>query len=106
MKKVLIVLTCIAIIISTVFIILSLKPTSKARLTIDGVIVKEFDLNHDCTQNFKSFGADITVQVKDGAIRVSYSDCPDKICVNTGYIKSITQTAVCLPNRAVLEIIE
>ena len=106
MKKFLIILGIIVLIIIIALGIYSLRSGSKARLTIDGEVVKEFDLKYDCVENFGNFGADITVEIKNGAARVVHSDCPDKICVNTGYIKNITQTAVCLPNRAVLEIIE
>lgn len=36
--------------------------------------------------------------------RVSHSDCPDKICVETGTISKAGQTVVCVPFRAVLRI--
>lgn len=42
---------------------------------------------------------------KDGSIRFEQSDCPDKICVNTGKIHLIGEQAVCLPNRIVLKIV-
>ena len=32
------------------------------------------------------------------------ADCPDKVCVKTGKIKSPGQTVVCLPHRVVIEI--
>lgn len=106
MKKLLIILIVILLIFVGFTVYLSQKPVSKARFTVNGEIIKEFDLNENCVENFSSHGVDITIEIKDKSARVVHSDCPDKICVNTGYISNITQTAVCLPNKAVLEIIE
>lgn len=42
---------------------------------------------------------DLTVTVKAGRAYISYSDCPDKLCMS-GYISKSRSTAlVCLPNR-------
>lgn len=106
MKKFLIISLVLILAVFIVMFLFSLKPVSKARLTIDGTIIREFQLKENCTETFNVNGADITIEIKNGAARFTHSNCPDKICVNTGYIKSITQTAVCLPNHAVLEIIE
>lgn len=48
----------------------------------------------------------VTVEVKDGRVRISDSGCPDKICEKTGFISSPFQTIVCLPNRISVRIIE
>ncbi len=44
------------------------------------------------------------IEVEKGRIRFKYADCPDKICVNTGWLEKAGDTAVCLPNRAVVTI--
>ncbi|MEW6229491.1 MAG: NusG domain II-containing protein [Bacillota bacterium] len=50
-------------------------------------------------------GRKATVEVaSDGRVRISESDCPDKICVRTGWITRPGQVIVCLPNRIVVEI--
>ncbi len=107
-KRWIIFLLILVVTLCLVFIFFPKKTATKARLTIDGEIIKEFDLNQSgiITENFSSYGVDITIEIKNGAIRVLNSDCPDKICVHTGYISNITQTAVCMPNKAILEIIE
>lgn len=48
----------------------------------------------------------VTVEVKDGRVKISDSDCPDKICEKTGFISSPLQTIVCLPNRISVRIID
>ena len=45
------------------------------------------------------------LQVKDGRIRVSYSDCPHKICSHTGFVSIPGQTIVCVPNKVLIEIV-
>jgi len=42
--------------------------------------------------------------VHNGSIAFLESDCPDQICVNTGFIGTPGQSAACLPNRIVLAI--
>lgn len=46
----------------------------------------------------------VKFEIKDNKIRFLESDCPDKICVNTGFIGIAGQTAVCLPNKISLTI--
>ncbi len=47
-----------------------------------------------------------TVEIKDGKIRVKDADCPDKVCVNTGWLSSSAVPIVCLPHRLVIEFAE
>jgi hypothetical protein len=44
------------------------------------------------------------LEIKEGRIRVRESDCPRKICVNTGWIKTPGQVIVCVPNKVLVEI--
>ena len=41
----------------------------------------------------------VVLVVKNGSIAFLSSDCPDQICVKTGFIGSPGTRAVCLPNR-------
>lgn len=47
-------------------------------------------------------GLPITFQIRDHAIRFLESDCPDKICINTGFLRNDLDVASCLPNRTTL----
>jgi len=44
------------------------------------------------------------IKVESGRIRFAAADCPDKICVNTGWLDEPGETAVCLPNRVIVTI--
>jgi hypothetical protein len=45
-------------------------------------------------------------EISEGAIRVSHSDCPDGVCVNTGPISSPERVIVCVPKHFVIKIDE
>ncbi len=44
------------------------------------------------------------IRVEEGRIRVVSASCPDKVCVNSGYISDGVMPIVCLPNKLVIEI--
>lgn len=42
---------------------------------------------------------------KDGTIAFVESDCPDKVCIHTGKLKTAGQFAACLPNGIVMKLV-
>ena len=46
----------------------------------------------------------IVFEVRDGRVAFIASDCPDQICVHTGFIGEPGQLAACLPNRTSIRI--
>ncbi|MBR6399606.1 MAG: NusG domain II-containing protein [Firmicutes bacterium] len=40
----------------------------------------------------------VKIEVRDGKVGFIESDCPDKVCIHTGFLGTAGQTAVCLPN--------
>ena len=47
----------------------------------------------------------VIFEIRDGRIAFIESDCPDQICVRTGFIGQEGQMAACLPNRLVLSLL-
>ncbi|MGN1137717.1 MAG: NusG domain II-containing protein [Oscillospiraceae bacterium] len=47
----------------------------------------------------------MTFEISDEGVRVTDSDCLDKICVNTGYVLLTTESAVCMPNRVIVTVV-
>lgn len=45
-----------------------------------------------------------TIEAYNGRIRFSRADCPDQVCVNTGWIDRPGQIAVCLPAGVIIKI--
>lgn len=45
-----------------------------------------------------------TILVEKGRIRFQEADCPDLVCVKTGWLTEQGDIAVCLPNRTMIKI--
>ncbi len=45
------------------------------------------------------------IEIKDGSVRMTDTDCPDELCIRTGSISKSGQTIVCLPNRVTVRIV-
>ena len=75
---------------------LTAKKGADAEVLVEGRPVKMLPLDTDAV--YIPEGKNLRIEVKDGGVAVTESDCPDKICVNTGFIGTAGQTAVCLPN--------
>lgn len=81
------------------------KESSCAVIKKDGKVIETISLDKDC-ENFTVDGADnMSFTVRNGKIAVFHSDCPDKICIKTGFISKKGEMAVCLPNRVSVEIV-
>ena len=72
------------------------KSGNYAEVNVNGKTVKTLPLDKDTV--YIPEGKNVRIEVKDGKIAFTESDCPDKICVKTGFIHTAGQTAVCLPN--------
>lgn len=70
---------------------------SNAAVFHNGEQIALLTLTKDGVYPFDDYG--VTIEVKSGKVRISKSDCHDKICEKTGFISSPMQTIVCLPNR-------
>lgn len=75
----------------------------------NGELVREIDLDKVKTpysfEILSEQGGSNTVSVERGRIRISQADCPDRICVNRGWISDGTEPIVCLPNKLLIEIV-
>lgn len=61
-------------------------------------------LNEDKSIELKSGDFILTVEIKGGEVRVTDSNCPDRVCVHTGSISKDGSAIVCLPARVTVEI--
>jgi hypothetical protein len=76
---------------------------SSACIIYEGEVIETVNL--DAAREFSVKGHEnVVFEVYGNKIAFKHSDCPDKICVNTGFIHRGGQTAACLPNKLVLRI--
>lgn len=75
----------------------------RAEILLDGVVVERLPLDKE--RDFTVPGLpEVRLAVRGGACGFMNSDCPDQICVHSGFLRTPGQTAACLPNRVVLRI--
>ena len=79
---------------------------SQAIITVDGKTLKTvaLDGHHEVIRVSGVTGYDV-VEVADRRVRIVEADCPDKLCVNQGWISRAPQQIVCLPNRVVVRVV-
>ena len=76
-----------------------MKDTETIRIYSDNELYKEVPLDEDCEFKIENNGGYNVVKVHDGGVEVIDADCPDKVCVHTGFINKPSQSIVCIPNK-------
>lgn len=77
---------------------------AKAVIMVDGAVVKEMPLDTPATFSVPERSG-IVFEINNNKVRFKYSDCPDQICVHSGFLGETGQIAVCLPNKTVLKVV-
>lgn len=111
-KTALLLYGALGILVIAALIFLLRPATTVGRLAVIQVgneVVAELELDTADDEVFSiedKTGLPITFEVKDHAIRFLDSDCPDKVCVNAGFLHRDMDIASCLPNKTVLSVLE
>lgn len=72
----------------------------------DGSLVEKIDLNSVTGEREITLSGeygDNVILVSNGRIEMKSADCPDKLCVEQGELKSSSSPIVCLPNKVVIK---
>lgn len=109
MRKNLLLLLAVVLVMIGALIFLYLRPAEGelAVITVDGAVVKTIDLSAVTgTQTFTitTHQGENVIEAERGRIRIVEADCPDGICVATGWITAGDLPIVCLPHRLVITI--
>ena len=76
-----------------------------AEIVQDGKLLYTVSLSEDAEFTIECAEGFNTVTVKNGAVMISFADCPDQICIKTGAISGGSVPIVCLPHRLEIRII-
>lgn len=76
---------------------------SEAVITLRGEVIHTIDLSN-VPQSYTIDIEGSTVLVEEGRICMQDADCPDKLCVNTGYTSGPSKPIVCLPKQIVINV--
>lgn len=81
------------------------SPAALVEISIDGTVVKTFDLNQDQEYLIESStGGTNMLIIQDGEAWISEASCPDKVCIRQGKISHDGELIVCLPNLMIVRI--
>ena len=78
-----------------------------AEIYVDGGLYKRVDLSRITSPERIEVKTERGVNVllaEPGRIRVESADCPDKVCVEAGWLASSAAPIVCLPHRVVVKL--
>lgn len=67
------------------------------RISVEGETVAVLPLFKDAVYPITSRGHSLTVCIENGEVLVRDTDCPDKVCQNTGRISAKGASIVCAP---------
>lgn len=76
---------------------------SRAEVAVDGEVAGSLALGEDGIYSPPGIPA-VRIAVRGGAVGFVASDCPDKVCVHSGFMSLRGQSAACLPNRVVVRV--
>ncbi|MCI8608349.1 MAG: NusG domain II-containing protein [Firmicutes bacterium] len=80
------------------------QPGQRVVITVEGETYGTYSLNQDQQIVIEKHGHQNHITIKDGQVSMSFSDCKNQVCVNSGAISETKDTIVCLPNKVLIEI--
>ena len=83
------------------------SPSQTVEITSDGEVLYTIDLSHTTDRSIRidQVGSYNIIEITDGKIHVSEAGCPDKTCVDMGFLRG-GAPIVCLPNRLVIRSVQ
>lgn len=73
-------------------------------IEINGEVVKKLDLDTDTIYEVEDGDGYNIIEIKNGKVSVTESNCKDQICVNMPAISKVGQSIICLPHKLVVRI--
>ena len=88
-------------------LIFSSSPSQRLEIISDGEVLYTIDLSHTSDRSIRidHGGSYNIIEITDGKIHVSEAGCPDKVCVEMGFLQG-GAPIVCLPNRLVIRYVQ
>ena len=69
-----------------------------------GDTVTRYPLTDERTIPLTHNGYTLSVTIANGAVSITASDCPDRVCVKTGEIAAVGSVIVCVPANVIVQI--
>lgn len=75
-----------------------------AEVQVQGQVVATLDLHQEGRRQIRTGERVYLLEVRDGGVRILQADCPDQVCVRTGFIMRKGQSIVCVPGRLLITV--
>lgn len=92
------------IVASYVFAGTTMAQGSVVLIQVDGKTVHKTSLTETHSTVVKGAHGSLTVETREGKVAVTQADCPNHICVKTGWRSRAGEVIVCVPNKTVVRI--
>jgi hypothetical protein len=102
--KIVIVVSVSLVVASYVFANATNATGTSIVVQIDGRTVYKASLGEPRTFDVQGALGPVTVEIRDGKAAITHSDCPNHICVRTGWRSKSGEIIVCVPNKTVVRI--
>lgn len=107
-KRDIILIAIIAIVIGQLIIInkfVNSEKADKVLVYFNNKLYQECSINDTKTISIKSGGVDSVISIHDKGVEMTHANCPDKVCVKTGFINKSGQSIVCIPHKINIKIV-
>lgn len=109
-KKTDIIIIIILLIVAVAFIkiygYINEGKASVAEIYYESQLVEMIDLKDGVDRTFSIPQEEhVILRVENGTIRFVESDCPDKVCIRSGELRIVGESAACLPNKITVKIV-
>lgn len=84
-------------------------PGGTADIYQDGVCIRSIDLSAVSETEYytvESAAGSNVVEIAPGRIRILEADCPDQVCVDSGWLSDSAAPIVCLPHKLVIRLVQ
>ena len=106
-KKEIIAVLVLVLVAVVSFVCIRLFAEGKGRsvkVYVDSKLSKTFDLGSDREYFIETnYGYNLLI-IKNNRVRILDADCPNKICVDKGYISKNGESIICLPHHVVVTV--
>lgn len=106
-KKDFILIFIVLIVIATTFGInyfINIKSGENIEIYVNNKLYKTYSINDDEEIKIKNEEGYNIVKIHNHGVEITEASCPDKVCVNSGFIMKSSESIVCLPNRVHIKI--
>jgi len=72
---------------------------------VDGTTLQKMSLSEAGSTVVKGLHGSLTVEIREGRVSITRADCPNHVCMKTGWRSRAGEVIVCVPNKTVVRVL-